>query len=96
MRGKARDFKAARAKAKGGSKSQLMSQAEKKAARAAEDGQRAAFSKSMQRRSMSIARAKAAAGEAVEAEQKAALIGKVTAGLKAAAAGMPSPRSKRS
>lgn len=85
VRGKARDFKAARAKAKGGSKSQLMSQAEKKAARAAEDGQRAAFSKSMQRRSMSIARAKAAAGEAVEAEQKAALIGKVTAGLKAAA-----------
>ncbi|WP_158561627.1 MULTISPECIES: phage tail tip lysozyme [unclassified Collinsella] len=85
VRGKARDFKAARAKAKGGSKSQLMSQAEKKAARAAEDGQRVAFSKSMQRRSMSIARAKAAAGEAVEAEQKAALIGKVTAGLKAAA-----------
>lgn len=85
VRGKARDFKAARAKAKGGSKSQLMSQAEKKAARAAEDGQRAAFSKSMQRRSMSIARAKAAAGEAVEAEQKAALIGKLTAGLKAAA-----------
>lgn len=85
VRGKAQDFKAARAKAKGGSKSQLMSQAEKKAARAAEDGQCAAFSKSMQRRSMSIARAKAAAGEAVEAEQKAALIGKVTAGLKAAA-----------
>lgn len=85
VRGKAQDFKAARAKAKGGSKSQLMSQAEKKAARAAEDGQRAAFSKSMQRRSMSIARAKAAAGEAVEAEQKAALIGKLTAGLKAAA-----------
>lgn len=85
VRGKAQDFKAARAKAKGGSKSQIMSQAEKKAARAAEDGQRAAFSKSMQRRSMSIARAKAAAGEAVEAEQKAALIGKVTAGLKAAA-----------
>ena len=85
VRGKAQDFKTARAKAKGGSKSQLMSQAEKKAARAAEDGQRAAFSKSMQRRSMSIARAKAAAGEAVEAEQKAALIGKLTAGLKAAA-----------
>lgn len=85
VRGKAQDFKAARAKAKGGSKSQLMSQAEKKAARAAEDGQRAAISKSMQRRSMSIARAKAAAGEAVEAEQKAALIGKLTAGLKAAA-----------
>lgn len=84
VRGKAQDFKAARAKAKGGSKSQLMSQAEKKAARAAEDGQRAAFSKSMQRRSMSITRAKAAAGEAVDAEQKAALIGKVTAGLKAA------------
>lgn len=85
VRGKAQDFKVARAKAKGGSRSQLMSQAEKKAARAAEDGQRAAFSKSMQRRSMSIARAKAAAGEAVEAEQKAALIGKLTAGLKAAA-----------
>lgn len=85
VRGKAQDFKAARAKAKGGSKSQLMSQAEKKAARAAEDGQRVAFSKSMQRRSMSIARAKAAAGEAVGAEQKAALIGKLTAGLKAAA-----------
>lgn len=84
VRGKAQDFKAARAKAKGGSKSQLMSQAEKKAARMAEDGQRAAFSKSMRRRSMSIARAKAAAGEAVEAEQKAALIGKVTAGLRAA------------
>ena len=85
VRGKAQDFKAARAKAKGGSKSQLMSQAEKKAARVAEDGQRAAFSKSMQRRSMSIARAETAAGEAVEAEQKAALIGKLTAGLKAAA-----------
>lgn len=85
VRDKAQDFKAARAKAKGGSKSQLMSQAEKKAARMAEDGQRAAFSKSMQRRSMSITRAKAAAGEAVDAEQKAALIGKVTAGLKAAA-----------
>lgn len=84
VRGKAQDFKAARAKAKGGSKSQLMSQAEKKAARMAEDGQRAAFSKSMRRRSMSIARAKAAAGEAVEAEQKAALIGKVTAGLRTA------------
>lgn len=85
VRGKAQDFKAARAKAKGGSKSQLMSQAEKKAARAAEDGQRAAFSKSMQRRSMSIAKAKAAALDAVEAEQKAALVGKLTAGLKAAA-----------
>lgn len=84
IRGKAKDFKAARAKAKGGSKSQLMSQAEKKAARAAEDGQRAAFSKSMQRRSMSIAKAKAAASEAAEAEQKASLIGKVTSGLKAA------------
>lgn len=85
IRGKAKDFKAARAKAKGGSKSQLMSQAEKKAARKAGEGQRAAFSKSMQRRSMSIAKAKAAAGEAVGAEQKAALIGKLTAGLKAAA-----------
>lgn len=84
VRGKAKDFKAARAKAKGGSKSQLMSQAEKKAARASEEGQRAAFSKSMQRRSMSIAKAKAAASEAVEAEQKASLIGKVTSGLKAA------------
>lgn len=84
IRGKAKDFKAARAKAKGGSKSQLMSQAEKKAARASEEGQRAAFSKSMQRRSMSIAKAKAAASEAVEAEQKASLIGKVTSGLKAA------------
>lgn len=83
-RGKAKDFKTARAKAKGGSKSQLMSQAEKKAARAAEDGQRAAFSKSMQRRSMSIAKAKAAASEAVEAEQKASLIGKVINGLTAA------------
>lgn len=84
IRGKAKDFKAARAKAKGGSKSQLMSQAEKKAARASEEGQRAAFSKSMQRRSMSIAKAKAAASEAAEAEQKASLIGKVTSGLKAA------------
>ena len=84
IRGKAKDFKAARAKAKGGSKSQLMSQAEKKAARASEEGQRAAFSKSMQRRSMSIAKAKAAASEAVEAEQKASLIGKITSGLKAA------------
>lgn len=84
IRGKAKDFKAARAKAKGGSKSQLMSQAEKKAARASEEGQRAAFSKSMQRRSMSIAKAKAAASEATEAEQKASLIGKVTSGLKAA------------
>ena len=64
VRGKAKDFKTARAKAKGGSKSQLMSQAEKKAARTAEEGQRAAFSKSMQRRSMSIAKAKSAAGEA--------------------------------
>lgn len=84
IRGKAKDFRAARAKAKGGSKSQLMSQAEKKAARASEEGQRAAFSKSMQRRSMSIAKAKAAASEAAEAEQKASLIGKVTSGLKAA------------
>lgn len=84
VHGKAKDFKTARAKAKGGSKSQLMSQAEKKAARTAEEGQRAAFSKSMQRRSMSIAKAKAAASEAVEAEQKASLIGKVTSGLKAA------------
>lgn len=84
IRRKAKDFKAARAKAKGGSKSQLMSQAEKKAARASEEGQRAAFSKSMQRRSMSIAKAKAAASEAAEAEQKASLIGKVTSGLKAA------------
>ena len=64
IRGKAKDFKAARAKAKGGSKSQLMTQTEKKAARAAEEGRRAAFSKSMQRRSMSIAKAKAAASEA--------------------------------
>ena len=64
VRSKAKDFKSTRAKAKGGSKSQLMSQAEKKAARAAEEGQRAAFSKSMQRRSMSIAKAKSAAGEA--------------------------------
>lgn len=64
IRGKAKDFEAARAKSKGGSKSQLMSQAEKKAARTAEEGQRAAFSKSMQRRSMSIAKAKTAAGEA--------------------------------
>lgn len=84
IRGKAKDIKTARAKAKGGSKSQLMSQAEKKAARASEDAQRAAFSKSMQRRSMSIAKSKAAAGEAIEAEQKASLIGKIASGLKAA------------
>lgn len=84
VRGKAKDFKDARAKAKGGSKSQLMSQAEKKAARAAEDGQRAAFSKSMQRRSMSIAKAKAAASEAVEAEGKKALLSKVASGLEIA------------
>lgn len=84
VRGKAKDFKTARAKAKGGSKSQLMSQAEKKAARAAEEGQRAAFSKSMQRRSMSIAKAKAAASEAVEADGKKALLGKVASGLEAA------------
>ena len=64
IRGKAKDFKAARTKAKGGSKSQLMTQAEKKAARASAEGQRAAFSKSMQRRSMSIAKAKAAASDA--------------------------------
>ncbi|WP_158572599.1 phage tail tip lysozyme [Collinsella sp. AF38-3AC] len=83
-RGKVKDFKAARTKAKGGSKSQLMSQAEKKAARLADDGQRAAFSRSMQRRSMSIAKAKAAAGEALEAEQKASLLSKVASGLKVA------------
>lgn len=81
VRGKAKDFKAARAKAKGGSKSQLMSQAEKKAARASEEGQRAAFSKSMQRRSMSIAKAKAAAGEITAANEKANLISKLVSGL---------------
>lgn len=62
VRGKAKDFKNARAKAKGGSKSQLMSQAEKKAARASGDAQRASFSNSMQRRSMSIAKARVAQG----------------------------------
>ena len=81
VRGKAKDFKAARAKAKGGSKSQLMSQAEKKAARASEEGQRAAFSKSMQRRSMSIAKAKATAGEITAANEKASLISKLISGL---------------
>lgn len=81
VRGKAKDFKAARAKAKGGSKSQLMSQAEKKAARASEEGQRAAFSKSMQRRSMSIAKAKATAGEITAANEKANLISKLVSGL---------------
>lgn len=81
VRDKAKDFKAARAKAKGGSKSQLMSQAEKKAARASEEGQRAAFSKSMQRRSMSIAKAKATAGEITAANEKANLISKLVSGL---------------
>jgi len=81
VRGKAKDFKAARAKAKGGSKSQLMSQAEKKAARASEEGQRAAFSKSMQRRSMSIAKTKAAAGEITADNEKANLISKLVSGL---------------
>lgn len=81
VRGKAKDFKNARAKAKGGSKSQLMSQAEKKAARASEEGQRAAFSKSMQRRSMSIAKAKATAGEITAANEKASLISKLVSGL---------------
>lgn len=81
IRGKAKDFNAARAKAKGGSKSQLMSQAEKKAARASEEGQRAAFSKSMQRRSMSIAKAKATAGEITAANEKANLISKLVSGL---------------
>lgn len=81
VRGKTKDFKAARAKAKGGSKSQLMSQAEKKAARASEEGQRAAFSKSMQRRSMSIAKAKATAGEITAANEKANLISKLVSGL---------------
>lgn len=81
VRGKAKDFKAARAKAKGGSKSQLMSQAEKKAARASEEGQRAAFSKSMQRRSMSIAKAKATAAEITASNEKANLISKLVSGL---------------
>ena len=81
VRGKTRDFKNARAKAKGGSKSQLMSQAEKRAARASEEGQRASFSKSMQRRSMSIAKAKAEAGEITAANEKANLISKLVSGL---------------
>lgn len=81
VRGKAKDFKNARAKAKGGSKSQLMSQAEKSAARTSGDVQRASFSNSMQRRSMSIAKAKAAAGEIADANEKANLIGKLVSGL---------------
>lgn len=81
VRGKTKDFKNARAKAKGGSKSQLMSQAEKSAARTSGDVQRASFSNSMQRRSMSIAKAKAAAGEIADANEKANLIGKLVSGL---------------
>lgn len=81
VRGKAKDFKNARAKAKGGSKSQLMSQAEKKAARASGDAQRASFSNSMQRRSMSIAKTRAAAGEIADANEKANLISKLVSGL---------------
>lgn len=81
VRGKAKDFKNARAKAKGGSKSQLMSQAEKRAARTSGDLQRASFSNSMQRRSMSIAKAKAAAEEIADANEKANLIGKLVSGL---------------
>lgn len=81
VRGKAKDFKNARAKAKGGSKSQLMSQAEKRAARTSGDVQRASFSNSMQRRSMSIAKAKAAAGEIADANEKANLISKLVSGL---------------
>lgn len=81
VRGKAKDFKNARAKAKGGSKSQLMSQAEKRAARTSGDVQRASFSNSMQRRSMSIAKAKAAAGEIADANEKASLISKLVSGL---------------
>lgn len=81
VRGKAKDFKSARAKAKGGSKSQLMSQAEKRAARTSEDVQRASFSNSMQRRSMSIAKAKAASGEIADANEKASLISKLVSGL---------------
>lgn len=81
VRGKAKDFKNARAKAKGGSKSQLMSQAEKRAARTSGDAQRASFSNSMQRRSMSIAKAKAAAGEIADANEKANLISKLVSGL---------------
>jgi len=81
VRGKAKDFKSARAKAKGGSKSQLMSQAEKRAARTSEDVQRASFSNSMQRRSMSIAKTKAASGEIADANEKASLISKLVSGL---------------
>lgn len=81
VRGKAKDFKNVRAKAKGGSKSQLMSQAEKRAARTSGDVQRASFSNSMQRRSMSIAKAKAAAGEIADANEKANLISKLVSGL---------------
>lgn len=81
VRGKAKDFKNARAKAKGGSKSQLMSQAEKRAARTSGDVQRASFSNSMQRRSMSIAKAKAAAGEIADANEKANLISNLVSGL---------------
>ena len=84
VRGKAKDFKNARAKAKGGSKSQLMSQAEKKAARASGDAQRASFANSMQRRSMSIAKTRAAAGEIADANEKANLIGKLVSGLASA------------
>lgn len=81
VRGKAKDFKSARAKAKGGSKSQLMSQAEKRAARTSEDVQRASFSNSMQRRSMSIAKTKVASGEIADANEKASLISKLVSGL---------------
>lgn len=81
VRGKAKDFKSARAKAKGGSKSQLMSQAEKRAARTSEDVQRPSFSNSMQRRSMSIAKTKAASGEIADANEKASLISKLVSGL---------------
>lgn len=81
VRGKAKDFKSARAKAKGGSKSQLMSQAEKMAARTSEDVRRASFSNSMQRRSMSIAKTKAASGEIADANEKASLISKLVSGL---------------
>lgn len=84
VRGKAKDFKNARAKAKGGSRSQLMSQAEKKAARTSGDAQRASFANSMQRRSMSIAKAKAAAGEIADANEKANLISKLASGLASA------------
>ena len=84
VRGKAKDFKNARAKAKGGSRSQLMSQAEKKAARTSGDAQRASFANSMQRRSMSIAKAKAAAGEIADANEKANLISKLVSGLASA------------